>query len=131
MSLTKDNLINSALQNKRIVFLEVDFDSSYPTGGEALTADELGMISIDRVLIEPKSGYSFEYDHTNEKVKVLVPIDAGSSSAVAGANNTLVATTGAVEIAGTGNAFQQVAAEVTDTTDLSGLTGVKVMVIGH
>ncbi len=43
------------------------FDDSYPTGGE--TVDLSGYFSdIHMVLIEPKSGYVFEYDYTNKKV---------------------------------------------------------------
>ena len=131
MALTKSNERNSALVNKRANFMDVDFDDSYPTGGESLTPGDFGLEVIEMMIIAPQDGYVFEYDYTNEKIKAMVPIDAGSSSAVAGANNTLVATTGAVEIAGTGNAFQQVGAEVTDTTDLSGVTGVKCFAIGY
>lgn len=48
----------------------IDFDSSYPSGGEALTLAQMGLASVtdSGVDIRPKSGYSFEYDYTNNKV---------------------------------------------------------------
>ena len=55
---------------------EITFDSSYPTGGELLTPRMLGMNVIEFVEIEPSGGYFFEYDHANQKVKVLTPIKA-------------------------------------------------------
>jgi hypothetical protein len=130
MSLTKTDHINSGVQNLRMNLQKVDFDASYPTGGEALTADDFGMQDIIAMIVLPKDGYVFEYDIANGKLKAFVPFDAGSSSAVAGANNTIVATGGAVEIAGTGNAFQQAGAEVNDTTDLSGITDVQCIAFG-
>ena len=33
--------------NKRVSVAEVTFDNSYPTGGEALTATDLGLTSVD------------------------------------------------------------------------------------
>lgn len=48
----------------------IAFDSSYPTGGEALTPAMLGLGTIDFVSIGNKAGYVFEYDYTNQKVLV-------------------------------------------------------------
>jgi hypothetical protein len=44
------------------------FDSSYPTGGEALTAANMGLNTLESVDILSKNGFTFEYDHTNSKV---------------------------------------------------------------
>lgn len=78
----------------------IAFDNSYPTGGESLTAAELGFSKApDVVKIPPKSGYVFEYDATNQKVKAYV------EEAVAAGGPLL---------------------EVGNTTDLSALTGVLV-----
>ena len=52
-------------------YLELAFDSSYLFGGEALTAATMGFDTVDRVIIESQRGYHFEWDSTNEKVKVL------------------------------------------------------------
>src|SRR4051812_23133924 len=44
------------------------FDSSYPTGGEAFTPATVGLTAINFALFSPTSGYTFEFDHTNNKV---------------------------------------------------------------
>ena len=43
------------------------FDSSYPVGGEEMEFS----FTPNTVTIEPQGQYSFEYDHTNSKVKVF------------------------------------------------------------
>ena len=53
------------------------FDSSYPTGGEALTATDLkfpGHVTIHSLICHQAGGFAFEYDHTNGKLKVLAPV---------------------------------------------------------
>lgn len=49
---------------------KVDFDSSYPTGGEAMDISKF-FKNLLGVTFETKSGYVFEYDYTNKKVKAL------------------------------------------------------------
>lgn len=52
---------------------KVAFDSSYPTGGEAITDAQLGFSKgVDWVEVLPKGGYVFEYDNTNNKIKAYV-----------------------------------------------------------
>lgn len=46
----------------------ITFDSSYPTGGESLTAAMLGLASVLFAVVTPSGGYAFEYDYTNSKV---------------------------------------------------------------
>ena len=46
----------------------IAFDSSYPTGGEALALAVLGLTEVDEVRVGPHEGYTFEYDAANEKV---------------------------------------------------------------
>lgn len=60
-----------SMGNKRAALGTLAFDSSYAFGGEALSGVSLGMDAIDRVFIESKNGYTFEYDHSNKKIKVL------------------------------------------------------------
>ena len=68
-----------SMGSKRFEIVELAFDSSYPTGGEALTPATLGFQTIDFVLVEPAGGYTFEYDHTNQKVIARVgDNDAGA-----------------------------------------------------
>lgn len=42
-------------------------DSAYPIGGESISLP----FTPDGVLVEPVSGYTFEYDHTNAKLKAF------------------------------------------------------------
>lgn len=43
----------------KVVFVQITFDSSYPTNGEALVASDVGLTDILCVLAEPKGGYTF------------------------------------------------------------------------
>jgi hypothetical protein len=54
--------------NMREKHFQIAFDSSYPTGGEPLTAANLGMRKLTTVSITGQKGYTFEYDYTNEKI---------------------------------------------------------------
>lgn len=56
----------SGSQHKVVV--DIAFDSSYPTGGEALTASNVALSVIEDWNIPPNSGYLFNYDATNSKV---------------------------------------------------------------
>ncbi len=56
--------------NKRTTRGTIAFDSSYPTGGESLTPGSVGLVKIDEISLQPKSGYIFEYDYTNNLVIV-------------------------------------------------------------
>lgn len=80
----------------------IAFDSSYATGGEALTVAQLGLSDDGEVHIEvhPSAGYVFEYDHTNNKVKAYW-VDTTTDGAKM--------------------------AEVASTTDLSGVTAARVV----
>ena len=61
--------------------VEITFDSSYATGGEALTAADCGMSSIVQLLAHENSGRVFEYDYANSKLKAYQ--DAGAAAALA------------------------------------------------
>ena len=57
----------------------IQFDDSYPTGGESLTAGDLGFTAIHAIMIDTEtSGYIAQYDYTNEKVEVY---EAGADAA--------------------------------------------------
>ena len=62
----------------------VTFDSSYPTGGEALLPTALGLSSkIEFVSFSPAAGYVFEYDYTNQKLKAYWPTTDATAPNVA------------------------------------------------
>ena len=71
MSLTVAIDHRSTFGNQRIRHLSVDFDNSYPMGGETLSPGDMGLRRADMVTPSPQGGYSFEYDAANEKLKVL------------------------------------------------------------
>jgi hypothetical protein len=48
----------------------IAFDSSYPTGGESLTAANIGLRVVDFIEVTARSGYVFEYDYTNSSLLV-------------------------------------------------------------
>jgi len=155
MALTISVVERTVFGNKRIVIADVDFDSSYPTGGESLQASDVGLKAIDFLQATPKSGYIFEYDYTNEKLKALYPtksqesnlaladhtvtedlvIDAGSTTVTStAANGDIISGTISVSshsFTGTkGTVDAGPAEEVANGTDLSSLTDVRVMIIG-
>lgn len=68
----QDSLIGSLLR-----VADITFDSSYPTGGESLTPQMLGLTVIDFINAPAKGGYSFEYDRTNKKLKALYATGGG------------------------------------------------------
>lgn len=85
--------------------VEVDFDSSYPTGGESLTDTNCGL-NDDSLYVLPfaKDGYTFQYDRTNQKLL-----------AYWGDND---------------NASDGPQVQVANTTSLAALTGVLLLAIG-
>ncbi len=84
----------------RIRDFTVAFDSSYPTGGESLSAANMALSTIHNVNCQTKGGYVFEYDY---------------------GNSTLLA----YDVSGNGVLHQS-----EDTTDLSAVTGVRCRAYG-
>jgi len=88
--------------NSRIVFGRIAFDSSYPTGGEALTANDVGLGIIDEICFSSVGRFGCIYysdtslPATTLNVEVLCP--SGGSSAPTGpiAPTVMTAATGAV-----------------------------------
>lgn len=72
MSLTIDNKVPLSIGNRKGLIAKVDGDSSYAAGGETLTPESLGFQRFDLLTVATKNGFVFEYDYTNEKLKILV-----------------------------------------------------------
>lgn len=71
MSASATILKRTVAGSSRVHAVNVALDNSYPLGGEALTVQQLGFDhSIDVVIPLPVDGYSGEYDHVNDKLKV-------------------------------------------------------------
>lgn len=98
----------TSLGNRRQTFATVAFDNSYTTGGLALTAAQVGLGVVEELQADPKSGYIFEYDYTNSKLKAYYQTDPANAG---GANIPLI--------------------EVANATNLSTLTGVRVTAEGR
>lgn len=73
MALTISGLKKDVVGNKRQHFGLITFDSSYPTGGEALVPADLGLHTIERISFEQGLGFNFEYDYSAQKVKAFCP----------------------------------------------------------
>lgn len=89
---SEDDLVQS--------FVTLAFDSSYPTGGEAITANAVKLNKILGAIIPGNKGYTFEMDLTNLKVLaywVDTSIDGSPMLEVAD-TTTLVAITAAPAI---------------------------------
>ena len=71
MALTVSNINNSMFGNKLAIMADIAFDSSYVFGGEELIANKFGLSTIERMIVDTRKGYTFEYDTTNEKLKVF------------------------------------------------------------
>lgn len=68
------SIIDSVVEgNKRIVTADVTFDSSYPTGGEAVTLSTLGLNSILFVQMPgAKVANLLQYDYAANKILAYV-----------------------------------------------------------
>lgn len=58
----------SGQDGRRMHVYNLAFDDAYPTGGEALTANQVGLHRIDEAFIPPAGGFTFEWDQANGKV---------------------------------------------------------------
>ena len=73
MTLTISNKVYTVWGNKRAVIFDMDFGSSYPFDGEALTPETVGLSLAEQVIVSGRKGYDFEYDIANQKMKVFAP----------------------------------------------------------
>ena len=95
--------IQGGTSGYKAVVKTVALDSSYPTGGESLTAAMLGLSTVVFLIAQPTSGYVFEYNYTDSKLLAYY---------------------------GNYDAADGVLIDVPDTTDLSAVTGIRLFAIG-
>ena len=137
---------HSIVGNVRQTIATVNFGTSYPTGGEPLSARNLALGVVDNLQVFPKNGYMFEYDYTNSKLKAYYPRAAITSTlavstpVLAHASGSVAVTSSAATvpnhaatactITGAAGIAAGVGAEVPNTTDLSALTNVRIVAMG-
>ena len=82
MALTITDVQRTVFGNKREVIATVLFDSSYPTGGEAVAAADFGLSSVDTLSVYQHASRIGVYDHTNNKILLYTAlgIEAASTS---------------------------------------------------
>lgn len=136
MALTVTINKRTVIGDRRSVVADVDFDSSYPTGGESLSAADLGLKKVELVLASPNSGFSFEYDYTNSKLKAMCPGVVTTAAGAGTLDDFPLSGTGATSASiglTAGNTTTRFGGqvEVANTVDLSGITDVRVFAIGY
>jgi hypothetical protein len=93
VDLAKNSPQASALGSK-IAFALVDFDASYATGGEAITASDFGLDELYGVLCiaQDAEEYWFSYDKANGKIAAFdVDSEVAASTDLSGVNPIFVA----------------------------------------
>lgn len=136
MALTIDQISVAVFGNKRVVTCQVDFDSSYPAGGESLVPSDLEHLrAIDFLVASPRLGVQFEYDYTNEKLQAFVQgIDTDAAGALTLDDFPITAgvgvTSGSVGLTAADPRFGGLK-EVADAEDLSTITDVRVWAFGY
>lgn len=96
LTLTRQRVENAGSEIK--MEYTIGFDSSYDTGGEGLTASQVGLTLINRVNITSRAGYVFEYDYTTAKVKAYY----GGVGAYTPAGTVTAPSVTVVSLSGTG-----------------------------
>tara|TARA_R110000787_G_scaffold119860_1_gene230778 strand:- start:837 stop:1283 length:447 start_codon:yes stop_codon:yes gene_type:complete len=131
--------------NKRTGLIKIDFDSSYPTGGEALSASEFGLSKIEELnfMSQGRLGYVFYTDTalpaTTVNIEVLCPTGGTAPTAVGAptqAASAVMAASGAdstslvdhTHVAGATTGGRGV--EMGNTADLSTLTAIWIKATG-
>lgn len=104
MALVITNTRRNFVGNQVEVTGDAAFDSTYPTGGEAVSLAELGISRLDDLKVENGGGYTFAWDGSTTAPKILAYW--------------------------TGAGLSAVLAQVTNNTNLAAVTGVKVTARG-
>lgn len=106
MAVTATKLLEIHANKKRVVFGSLAWDNSYPTGGEAITLNQLGLSVLEQLLPFPSLGYVPSWDGSESSPLVLLYwVDTTVDGAPL--------------------------AEVADTTDVSAITEMPVIAIGR
>lgn len=99
LTLAFDRAASGVDGNRRRRVYDVTFDSSYPTTGESLTAADLGLRKVERVVPEGPAGDSdgtggtlsvnVRYDYSSAKLQAYEGAASGASFAEVGSTDSL------------------------------------------
>lgn len=81
MALTITDVQRTVKGNKREVTATVLFDSSYPTGGEAVAAADFGLSTVDYIIVHPHASRIGVYDRTNKKILLYTALATEAANA--------------------------------------------------
>lgn len=83
MALTLDVIRRVHLPAGKAVVVDITFDNSYPTGGEAFAAADVQLSSIDYVNVDQKGAASriVNYDYTNSKLMLFTALSTEAANA--------------------------------------------------
>lgn len=133
MALAFTNLVYNHVGQQTMVQGTLAFDSSYPTGGEPVTAAMIGAGVIDHMSVPPHMGMSFEWDKTNSKILAYVQgVTIGAAGAatlddfpISGLGSTASTSVSLNNDAAAGVIHFGVQKEVAASTNLSTVTGAR------
>jgi hypothetical protein len=80
----------------RALFVSINLDASYPTGGYPITLIQIGLSQILYADFQARAGYVFEWDYTNLKLKAFTSNGASPAALLEVPNTTSLATVTAV-----------------------------------
>lgn len=87
MALTSAVKVQTVVGDRRLSVTNLTFDTSYPTGGYAVTPSTFGLGVVDAVLADNPSGYDVYYNAATGKVQVF---SSGNTEVVAATNLSAV-----------------------------------------
>jgi hypothetical protein len=88
LTLTEVSRTRGGLGNKNIAIYDITFDSSYPTGGEALVPSDIGFDIIDYFTATSDTGYHFMYNYSTTLEAWWADNNASSDTALVEVANT-------------------------------------------
>jgi hypothetical protein len=89
MAITVTVVDRMKMQPKRAVIADVAFDDSYPTGGEAITAANFGLVSLSHIIfIDPSIGADKRVVHDRANGKLMIYAEAADGVQAEAANES-------------------------------------------
>lgn len=70
MTVTFSQVLRGKIDNQNLTITNVTLDATYPAGGEAITANNVGLSTISALIpLGSPAGATYEWDSTNAKLK--------------------------------------------------------------